>query len=194
MKVDDQEVYDGWANYADAYLLAARTLAQNIPKDTGKALHYQIGPLSQTLGLASELCLKAALIKCGHSTKDLKASANGHNLENLYKELQAEWGEKLIEIECNVALQIAEKGTMIPKWFSDFAVEQERKPEEYFFVGTQVAALSRNYFEDQNDGDRFRTRYFAKSRKFTCYDADVVYFGMLAIRMACRSASPDCSA
>ncbi|WP_143529953.1 hypothetical protein [Salibaculum halophilum] len=173
----DAANYDDWASFADAYLSAAKILGTG---GRNADFYFGLGPFSQTLGLASELTIKAMLLKLGYDPTKIREF--GHDLEKLHSEINKDCSDKIERICTEVAVYIRFNGVSVPQEFSDFAKSNDRNPLEYYLLSTQLKALNYNYHNDRDDGAKFRTRYPDPEKRFRSFNADVIFFNMIEIR------------
>ncbi|RBW57736.1 hypothetical protein [Ruegeria sp. A3M17] len=140
--------------FAHQYLSAVHILTSvSDPSDQPDA--FAVGPVYNTLGLATELALKATLSKeLGFRKEKLKRL--GHDLHALYvacdKAFDREEFERDVFVWAGTSLDIPQSAQ---NHYSDLGLSEKT----YLHFSIQLAALNYNYFSEPNTLERFATRY-----------------------------------
>ncbi|MEX0368478.1 MAG: hypothetical protein AB3N22_20625 [Ruegeria sp.] len=140
--------------FARQYLRAVQVLTSaNIPSEQPDV--FAVGPVYNTLGLATELTLKATLSKeLGYEKEKLKQL--GHDLRALYvtcdKAFDRVEFEKDVFVWAGINLDIPNSAR---KHYNDIGLSENT----YLHFSIQLEGLNYNYFNEPNTFERFGTRY-----------------------------------
>ncbi len=172
MKLNDRPHW--YANYAKTYLLAAEAIWSN--DQVNKHSLIFPGPITQLLGHAAELTLKAHLLLHEYSEADFKRYY-GHEIPKLAQELSTK-SDILDRVEQHVSTHKSVTSVSVPERHAKHLINQGKRLEDWYSFRLHLLTLSASYNKEPTNGDVYSSRYPPRNDFFRVYYHMIIAVGL----------------
>jgi hypothetical protein len=175
-----------YASYAKTYLLAAEALWSN--EQVNELPLIFPGPITQLLGHAAELTLKAHLLLHEYTEADFKGRYR-HQIPKLAQELSTK-SDILDRVERHVSTHKSIINVPVPEKHAKHLVSQGKRLENWYSFRLHLLTMSASYNKEPANGDEYSSRYPPRNDFFRVYYHMIIAVGLefLLSEIDCKGA------